>query len=271
MSANSYLERLATEGVIRELEKVNITRSLSLLKERLNSHFNDAESNNVKVEKHFAFGSYTRGTILPRSMDPLSDVDYMIVFADSEARPQTCLDRLRRFVEKYYEKAEVAQSHPTIVLSLNHIRFELVPAIDAFWSGIQIPGKRSAYSEWMSTTPNQFNERLSEKNKYNDNLIKPLIRLLKYWNASNDYPFESFELEKTVVGHRPFCIILFGGNLWKRFSVFVENVFDVDWADTEHQKNAVRRAQGIVSEVKRLDSDERHDEAEQKLRRLLPV
>lgn len=34
--------------------------------------------------------------------DPQSDIDYMIVFADSDAKPQAYLDRLRRFAEARY-------------------------------------------------------------------------------------------------------------------------------------------------------------------------
>src|ERR1700691_5991105 len=101
MSANSYLERLAANGLIRELEKVNINRSLSLLRERADSHFDRAASNASGIKAHFVFGSYTRGTMLSRDMDPHSDVDYMIVFDNSDLRPQSCLDRLKRFVEKH--------------------------------------------------------------------------------------------------------------------------------------------------------------------------
>lgn len=200
MSPNSYLERLATKAVIRELEKVNIGRSLKLLRERLDQHFDLVSSNVSGVARHFPFGSYTRGTILPRNMDPHSDVDYMIVFDNSNLRPQSCLDRLRRFVDKNYRTSQIYQSHPTVILSLNHIRFELVPAVEGLM-GLKIPSKSSWFSEWTSTSPNEFNGPLSDKNKSNRSLIKPLIRLLKYWNACNKYPFESFALENLVVEH----------------------------------------------------------------------
>jgi hypothetical protein len=62
-------------------------------------------------------------------MDEKSDIDYMVVFSDRDYQPQTYLDRLRRFTEYYYQKSEIKQSHPTIQLELNHIRFELVPAV----------------------------------------------------------------------------------------------------------------------------------------------
>ncbi|MCQ8762889.1 nucleotidyltransferase, partial [Escherichia coli] len=33
-----------------------------------------------ELVSHFVFGSYSRNTMLPRSYDPSSDVDYMVVF-----------------------------------------------------------------------------------------------------------------------------------------------------------------------------------------------
>lgn len=264
MSANSYLERLATEGVIRDSEKVSIDKSLAILQGKLESYFSDAP-----LKKHFAFGSFTRGTLLPRNMDSQSDVDYIIVFTDSDSKPQTYLDRIRRFAEAHYQRSEIFQSNPTIILSMNHIRFELVPAIETFWSGIQIPAKKSSYSEWLTTTPNDFNDELTQKNKNNENLIKPLIRLVKYWNACNKYPFESFELEKWVVGYWTIYIALFGGNLWERFDAFM-NQLSVFWADSEYKKVAIARAQEIIAEVGSLESQERFDEAEIKLCQLMP-
>jgi hypothetical protein len=75
----------------------------------------------------------------------------MIVFDTSEGqkKPQTYLNRLRRFAELKYSTSEVFQSSPTIVLSLNHISFELVPAIYNY--GYQIPSPASSWEEWMST------------------------------------------------------------------------------------------------------------------------
>jgi predicted nucleotidyltransferase len=267
MNINSYLDRLATNGIIRELEKVNIDRSLSLLRVRLDSYFGQASSNASRIKSHFAFGSYTRGTMLPRSMDPHSDVDYMVVFDDANLHPQSCLDRLKRFVERNYQSSEIYQSHPTIILSLNHIRFELVPTIETFFSGIQIPSKNSPFSNWMSTTPNEFNKDLIEKNKDNSNLIKPLIRLLKYWNASNKYPFESFDLEKMVVSHWTLSTVFFNPTLWRRFRDFMGELS----GSNNHQNRAVERANKIITEVRELESQGQIDLAARKIQTLLPA
>jgi len=138
---------------------------------------------------------------LPRQADNNSDIDYMVVFDISvyEARkPQTYLDRLRRFTETKYSSSEVFQSRPTIVLSLKHIKFELVPAIYNY--GYQIPSPASSWVEWMNTDPMGANKSIQDKNKAENYLIKPLVRLVKYWNACHGYPFSSFLIEQYIVG-----------------------------------------------------------------------
>jgi predicted nucleotidyltransferase len=267
MSTNGYLTRLAAQAHIRELEEVNIGRSLETLRTKIDAHFVGTLLTGKPVKKHFAFGSYTRGTMLPRRMDAQSDIDYMVVFADSDAKPQAYLDRLKRFVEARYPKSDIAQSTPTIVLSLNHIRFELVPAVEGFLGGLKIPLRSSGYQTWQDTEPNAFNERLTEKNKNNENLIKPLVRVLKYWNALNRYPYLSYQLEQDVVNHVPF--FWGGGNLWSRFTRFV-NDMSPSWGDPAYKKDAISRAQNLVGEISAHEDRAEEYHAQQKLARLLP-
>lgn len=265
MSVNSYVECIATSGILRDEVRDGIERSLGFLQSKLDSYF----SNGSQLKGHFTFGSFSRGTSLPRDVDPESDVDYMIVFGDSDSRPQAYLDRLKHFVEASYPASEITQSHPTIVLSLNHIRFELVPAIQTFWSGLQIPAKSSEYSEWVSSSPIDFNKKLTEKNTAHQNLIKPLIRALKYWNSCNAHPFESFALETFVVDQWTPSHYVFGASLWQRFRSFIEDL-NQDAAATDRQRCVIRRAQVIVAAVRSLESSGYPDEATRLLREVLP-
>ena len=129
-------------------------------------------------------------------MDANSDIDYMVVFREAGHTPQTYLNRLRKFVDAYYSYSEVKQSSPSITLELNHIKFDLVPALSSVWGGYQIPNGPNA---WQATNPNDFNASLTAKNTGNHSLIKPTIRLMKYWNAVNRYVYDSFLLEKWIV------------------------------------------------------------------------
>lgn len=264
MTVNSYLTNLAGTGIVRDQEKASINRSIVTLEARLRQHFDS------DVGLQFIFGSYSRGTILPRGMDANSDVDYMVVFADDSAKPQTYLNRLRRFVETYYTRSEISQSNPTIVLSLNHIKFELVPAINHWFSGLQIPAKASAYEDWIETDPTGFNQNLSTANQANRNLIKPLVRVLKYWNAQNRYPFESYELEQAIVGHGfGFMGLLGGQQLKDYFYEYVENM-SAGWFAAQWKQDAIARAKSLAEQAK---LEERHGlpaPAENTIKRLLP-
>lgn len=198
MSINSYLTELASELVLRDSEKESIDRSIATIHSRLKLYFSD-------VEEDFRFGSHTRGTILPRKADENSDIDYMVVFNNqNNYKPQTYLNRLRAFAEYYYSRSDIKQSHPTIVLELNHIKFELVPAyhekILGYDLGYKIPGLGTGYEEWISTNPNDFNQELIRINTNNGSKIKPVIRLVKYWNARNNHVYSSYFLEKHIMG-----------------------------------------------------------------------
>ena len=159
MSVLRHLNSLSTQLVLSENEKTSISNSLVTLSTRLSSYFGS------NITNHFKFGSYPRVTILPRKADSKSDVDYMIIFSTSDGKktPQAYLDRLRKFAETKYSTSEIYQSSPTIVLSLNHIRFELVPAIYDF--GYQIPSPASSWSKWIYTDPSKADQDILDKNK----------------------------------------------------------------------------------------------------------
>ena len=264
MTVNSYLTNLANTAIIRSQEQESIRRSITTLQSRLNQHFGS------DITQQLIFGSYSRGTILPRSMDEKSDVDYMVVFADSASRPQTYLNRLRRFVEQYYSRSEISQSNPTIILSLNHIRFELVPAIKGWFSELQIPARASDYEDWISTDPTGFNQELVNANRSNGNQIKPLVRVVKYWNASSGYPFESYLLEQSIVQHGfGFLGFLGSRQLKDYFYDYIEGM-DAGMFAPKWKQEAVSRAHRLIAEAKSQERRVYTASAEATIKRLLP-
>lgn len=264
MSINGYLTNIANAAYVRDQERVGIQRSIETLRSRLSSEFSG------QLTDQFVFGSYSRGTILPRSMDTESDVDYMVVFSDGSLRPSTYLARLRRFTETWYARSEIALSNPTVVLDLHHIRFELVPATRDWLGTTRIPAKASSYQDWIDTDPKGFNDRLTSTNQSNNNLIKPLVRVMKYWNATAGHPFESYDLEQKIVGHGfGFYGLLSALSFKEIFLNFVPNI-DVGYFEAQWKKDAVDRLKTFTKQANSLESSGRETEAERCMARLFP-
>lgn len=264
MSVLSHLTTTKDKLVLTLDEKASINTSIITVANRLNQYFGH------QVKEHFRFGSSTRGTILPRKTDSRSDIDYMIVFDNSAGyRPQTFIERLKKFAEKYYSTSQIKQSHPTVVLELNHIKFDLVPAYrsSSWWDGstLYIPGPKSGYTDWISTDPNDFNQTLTDKNQANKNLIKPMVRLIKYWNTQNGYVYDSYNLEKDLVDKTYW----FNSNLQEYFFSAVESLSA--WNLFQYKEDKVKRAKDIISKCKEYLEDDMPYSAESEIKKLIPV
>lgn len=256
MSVLGYLEKRASEAVLSSNENSLISTSIATLQSRLDLHFG------TDLSEHFKFGSQTRGTILPRAMDEHSDVDYMIVFKNGGYTPQTYLDRLKRFVEKYYSTSSIKQNTPTVTLELNHIKFDLVPALKGYWTGsYQIPNGTSA---WRDTNPNDFNATLTTKNNSESFKIKPAIRLAKYWNAKNIYVFESFSFEQWIVNQSYYLISNQRDYLFRVFEAMSLP------SDTQWRKDRVQRAKDLVAKVRQYETAGMPATAEAEVKKLIP-
>ena len=266
MSVQSHLSSVSSSLVLSIDEKSSVATSITTLSTRLDQYFLSSS-----VQEHFRFGSYERGTILPRAADLKSDVDYMVVFDNAENyRPQTYLDRLRRFVDKRYSTSEVKQSHPTIVLSLNHIHFELVPAIrigNSSIGSLQIPSPPSDFTEWMTTYPHAANYNVREHNKENFSLSKPLIRLLKYWNCQFwSRPFSSFELEEYVVDRSFYGCY----NIKDYFFSAVEGL-PTGYDKSQLSQYRVQQLKDIVATTRQYEKDSMPASAELEIKKAIPV
>ncbi len=263
MSVNEHLKQLASDLVLSDTEKSSISTSITTLSTRLNAYFN----NNLIT--HFQFGSSTRDTILPRKADKNSDIDYMIVFDtsyESQKKPQTYLDRLKRFAEEKYSRSEIFQSSPTIVLSLNHIKFELVPAIKNYGDQYQIPSPASSFTEWISTDPTKSNQALQDKNKSENYQIKPLVRLVKYWNTTQDYPFSSFELEQGILSK-----YFYSCTSIKDYFYSFWSGFSCNYATAQYIKEKVERAKKYAEKAKEYEDNNMPACAEAEIKKIVPT
>ncbi|WP_215115712.1 nucleotidyltransferase [Exiguobacterium sp. s80] len=260
MTVQSHLDNLASLLNLKEVEKEKVRTSIETLSSRLDYYFGS------QLTEHFKFGSYTRGTILPRKADKYSDVDYMLIFENPYGyKPQTLMNHIRKFVNHYYRASEISQSHPTIVLELNHIRFELVPAKKDLWGMIYIPSRKSLYEEWISTEPNVFNQKLTTANIQYNSKIKPLVRLMKYWNRINGGHLSSYELENWIAGN----------NYWGNITLkeYVYDVFEKltpSYTDSQAYKSKLERAKKIIQSTKEYEKSGMLYTAESEIKKLFP-
>lgn len=189
MSIETYLKDVSSKLIVDSNENDKIIKSIDHFKYLMELYF----GNNIQEIK--VFGSYDRDTNLPRNIDSKSDVDIMVVFNDDGSKPQTFLDRIRRAVEHYYTSSDIKQSSPTIVLDMKHIKFEITPAIVK--DGLYYIKR---YDEWCVTYCFSDKSNLVEANKNNYYKIKPVIRLIKYWNiCKNSKNISSYLIETKIV------------------------------------------------------------------------
>ena len=109
-------------------------------------------------------------------------------------------------------------------------------------------------------------------NQANGSLIKPLVRLVKYWNATNNYPFESYLLERKIA-EQSYGFGFFGLQTSRRledyFSLIVESL-DVEWAAPQWKKDAVSRLKQFTAQAQMLERAGNNIQAEATIKKLLP-
>ena len=199
MTINSYLQTFGSGLVLSTTELNRIKTSVDTIKTRLTNYFGSS------VTEKNCLAHMTGEQSCPRKADSQSDVDLMVVFDNSYGyKPQTFLNKLKSFAESYYSRSEIYQSSPTIVLELNHIMFELVPAYIQYGC-YYIP---DGHSRWVNTETDGLKQAVVNSNTNNFYKIKPIIRLLKHWNIQkNSRDLPSYMLEKLVADKLKYAYI----------------------------------------------------------------
>lgn len=266
MSVNSYLNELQSDLYVSGTEREKIRRSLDTISDRLNLYFGPGKRNEHRIVKKETFGSYSRDTMLSRKFDEESDIDYMIIFDDAkDYTPQTCLNWLKGFAEFWYKSSIVSQSSPTIVIELENIKFELIPAYEDYCGEKYIP---DTPSYWQNTKPKDLNDKMTDLNIKTDYLFKRIIRIIKYWNVNKNLrKYKSYELEKFLTEKFYYsynnCKNLFDFLDWSFFYLNQYNYID------EYVSSRINRAINEISSAKQLEREGKVYEAEEKIKKIL--
>ncbi len=192
-----YLQSIAKSLILKETDKEPINTSIAYLTGKFE---NELKGEIKRVE---LFGSYTRDTFLHPDFSPKSDVDLMIVFKENDLKSRTLLTKMKEILKDHYSRSEVYQDFPTIALELNHIKFEISPTKEEWFlfgsDTLYIPILKNGEEKWIETEPKKLNTKLNRKDEEERGNLRPLIRLIKYYNAKADYPFTSYKIEQAVL------------------------------------------------------------------------
>jgi hypothetical protein len=267
VSIDNYLRSLSYDRYYLKndsSETDKISRSLDALIKNLNTDMG------VLIRGKIIFGSYDRDTILPRKIDTKSDVDLMVIFnhTEHERTPETYRTWLKLFADKYYKDkygSEVIKSFPTVTIRLSNIHYDLVPAKQEnnlyFGSTLYIPDSGNS---WRTTNPKDVKDKLTEANTKYNSIVKPIIRILKAWNASNSYPFESYELEKTITQMN-----FFNDNIQTGF-FYAANQLSSNWGDPQTKSDKISSLKYNIQKAKECLELNDSEKAKQWLSRILP-
>lgn len=257
---NYYLQKKAEDLFIKygSPERTYIEERVSSFRAKLRNYFGRS------IDEVILFGSYKRDTILPRKYDPNSDIDVLVVFKreETEFTTETYRNRLRRFAQQEYSTSIVLKDHPSVVLEMSSISFDLVPCKienSFLWKGYQIPDKDGS---WMNTDPDDFNTTLTTANKQYGSIVKPIVRLLKRWNASQGYPYLPFELEKHIAS-----MSFFRDNYQSGFIYAAKNL--PKFSLPESQRRKVETLNGNIDWIELYLNRDNQDKAIEVVNRIL--
>lgn len=255
MEINTYLTSLSTKLKIDQNVKNRIDVSISHLKEKIWGLFQD------RLLDVTVIGSFDRETFIEQ--DEESDVDILVVFKQKEFQPDTYLKQIRTFCEKNYPRSEIYPDYPTMVIEMEHVKFEIVPS---YYSGetLKIPAPKSKEWKWINTSPKEFKSNLTRKDTMSKGLILPLVRIIKYFNALNGKPFTSYELERFIVNKSYNCSTL------KDYYFSVTASLDV-LAKTEQQKKLLTYLKEKNRRIRALENFNLPEYIEPELKTFLPI
>lgn len=157
--------------------------------------------NNVEMnEPVFEIGSYDRKTICDRERD----IDLMAVL--SPYGPSRYWDKYQydsraflywvrgRLNDRYYV-TKVSSRQVCVKLDFSQIVTDVTPCFPRTGGGYLMPDGSGG---WMATNPPYHSRLMSDANRDHNWKLKPLLRLIKWWNIANGHHLRSFHVELMV-------------------------------------------------------------------------
>lgn len=192
-SLQQYTKELAYSIVPQPLERATVENFLSDVEEKVTAHFG------FDFERCITFGEFARETSLRHTIDKESNVDLMILFQNDDyiENFQGMKEKVIEFIFKTFPQPE--ETSKELKIQMKYGCIQLVPAIVADVNSKSTLLRSSINNEtWIESNPLLFDENINKKNEETAYLLKPVIRLLKYWNLTHGNYFSTETIELFV-------------------------------------------------------------------------
>lgn len=159
-----------------------------------------------RIKTDYLSGSYARQT----AIRPLDDVDVVFEIDPSQWKrdalhrflyqfpaPDKVLETFARAIRYRYPNSRVQTQRRSVGLVMEHLQIDVVPAVvdpeRSEW--LRIPDATAG--KWIQTAPRVHSDNATRINEASGGRFKPMVRLLKGWNAglASNTQFKSFAVE----------------------------------------------------------------------------
>ena len=187
---DELLTRVALTADQRSVGSSRQTSLRNFLKDRFTLYAAEPDPN------PWLIGSYARNTILRQERDidimvSLSPTKYWETYANNSSG---LVGLVRNALNKEYSKSEVSSSGAAVVMEMSIFNVDVVPVFPRNGGGYLVA---DGQGKWKSSNPNFHFNLMLDHNKQDDRL-KPLVKVAKFWNLCNDSLLESFHLEAMI-------------------------------------------------------------------------
>lgn len=157
-------------------------------------------SNLAMAERAFPMGSYARGTLCRSERDldilaPLAPYSPDGYWERYKYDSRAFLYWIRKLLNDRYYATNVSSKQVAVKLDFSTIVVEVVPCFPRKGGGYLMPNGSGG---WMNTNPPYHTTYITDADRAHGNRLKPLIKLIKFWNIANGHHLRSFHVEMMV-------------------------------------------------------------------------
>jgi len=165
----------------------------------------------VMAESAITIGSYARGSIIrvERDVDILAPLSYSKYKESYDDDSKAFLYMVRDALNVKFGSTTVSSKKVAVKLDFTSIAVDVVPCFRRQGGGYLMP---NGSGSWMSTNPPFHTELMKAANDEHDAKLRPLVKLMKFWNVANGHHLSSLHVE--LMTERMWRGVNFGARLY---------------------------------------------------------